>query len=134
MNTFWMAASAKYCYSTILALPLRKMWQNTGFLGPVLSCIRPKSLILSVYGKIRIRGNPYSATFYAVYMTFEIQLESFAKSWKYNISMAKKKKQSETYSELYLTSKTAKTSILDVWQGFEYASYNNDHYSITFTL
>ena len=63
---------------------------------------------------MRIRGNPYSATFYAVYMTFEIQLESFAKSWKYNISMAKKKKQSETYSELYLTSKTAKTSILDV--------------------
>ena len=114
MNTFWMAASAKYCYSTILALPLRKMWQNTGFLGPVLSCIRPKSLILSLYGKIRIRGNSYSATFYAVYMTFEIQLESFAKSWKYNISMAKKKKQSETYSELYLTSKIAKTSILDV--------------------
>ena len=68
------------------------MWQNAGFLGPVLSFIRPKSLILSLYGKIWIRGNPYSATFYAVYMTFEIQLESFAKSWKYNISMAKKKK------------------------------------------
>ena len=89
------------------------MWQNAGFLGPVLSFIRPKSLILSLYGKIWIRGNPYSATFYAVYMTFEIELESVAKSWKYNIYMVKKK-LSETYSELYLTFKIAKTSILDV--------------------
>ena len=77
------------------------MWQNTGFLGPVLSCIRPKSLILSLYGKIRIRGNPYSATFYAVYMTFEIQLESFAKSWKYNISMAKKKAIRDIFRTLF---------------------------------
>ena len=43
-----------------------KICRYTGFLWPAFSRIRIESTIMSLYGKIRVRENPYSDIFYAV--------------------------------------------------------------------
>ena len=48
-------------------IPLRKIWQNVGFLRPVFSHISTEFSILFFYGKILVTENPYSGIFYAVY-------------------------------------------------------------------
>ena len=44
---------------------LHKICENTGFHWPVFSCVRTKSMILSLYGRIRVSENPYSRISYA---------------------------------------------------------------------
>ena len=39
---------------------LRRICQNMVFLWPVFSCVTAESKILPLYGKIRVRENPYS--------------------------------------------------------------------------
>ena len=47
-------------------LLLHKLCQNTGFRRPLFSCMRTKSLIPSLYEKMRVRENRYSGIFYVL--------------------------------------------------------------------
>ena len=49
----------------------RKMCQDTGFVWSVFPGIRIKSKILSLYGKIRARENPYSSILYAALISVD---------------------------------------------------------------
>ena len=68
--------TSKYVWKGFITLSLNKICQNTGFLWPVFPLIRAETIImslteskiLSLYGKMQVRENPYSDIFYWVKM------------------------------------------------------------------
>ena len=49
-----------------VCIALHKICQNTGFLWLVFSHIRTETKVLPLYGKMRVRQNPYCGVFYTV--------------------------------------------------------------------
>ena len=72
--------------SISLGFTLHKIHENTGFHWPIFSCIRRKSSIFFLYGRIRVSENLYSGIFYAV-LTSRHSLGSFRKIHEYLLKL-----------------------------------------------
>ena len=51
---------------TIILVSTRQNMSESGFSLTALSCLRTESLILSLYGEMRVKENPYCGIFYVV--------------------------------------------------------------------
>ena len=61
---FYLRKRYNFILDFLNSVALRKIWQNTGFLWLAFSRTEPK--ILSLYGEMRVEGDPLSGIFYAV--------------------------------------------------------------------
>ena len=64
---------------------MSKIWRNAGFLWLLFSRTRPESTILFLYGKIRVRENPYFCISYAgsvMKASLRVTITFFQAKWK----------------------------------------------------